>query len=229
MSVGVAVVCPGARPRTMPAWLRDSKQLAEERRESVFGEVAAWCADGAVGHASAAECDRWGMTAALCLAAHRALAALELRPDALLVDGPYDLLSPSTLRVEDGDGEAAVRTERAPEPLPLPAVERPPTVVPVVGGDGRCASVAAASVLAKVVRDRHMRDEAVHFPAYHFERNKGYPSPLHQVALRGYGLSAIHRRTWSFVADLPWRAAPAASTPGALPPATPTSSARPQA
>jgi len=219
VSVGVAVVCPGSPRRSMPSWLRDSKLLAEGRRESVFDTVAAWCADGAVGHASAVECDRWGMTAALCLAAHRALAALELRPDALLVDGPYDLLSPSTLCVEgEGGGENPVWSDRSPEPVPLPAVERPPTVVPVVGGDGRCASVAAASVLAKVVRDRHMREEAMHFPAYHFERNKGYPSPLHQVALRGYGLSAIHRRTWSFVDDLPWGTT-----------RVPSSSAKPQA
>jgi len=60
-------------------------------------------------------------------------------------------------------------------------------------------------VLAKVVRDRLMREESIHYPAYHFERNKGYPSPLHKIALRGYGLSAIHRRSWSFVGDLPWR------------------------
>jgi ribonuclease HII len=77
-------------------------------------------------------------------------------------------------------------------------------VVPVVGGDAHCAVVAAASVLAKVVRDRVMRDEAVHFPAYCFERNKGYPSPAHRIALRGYGLSAIHRRSWAYVSDLPW-------------------------
>ena len=78
-------------------------------------------------------------------------------------------------------------------------------VVPVVDGDARCASVAAASVLAKVVRDRLMRGEADHFPAYAFERNKGYPSSVHQAALRGYGLSSIHRRSWAFVADIPWR------------------------
>ena len=58
---------------------------------------------------------------------------------------------------------------------------------PIVDGDAKCASVAAASVLAKVVRDRLMRQEADHFPAYAFERNKGYPSPVHQTALRGYG------------------------------------------
>jgi ribonuclease HII len=196
VSVGVVVVRHGVPARSMPPWLRDSKLLDEERRETVFDEVAGWCADGAVGHASPAECDRWGMAAALRLASYRALAALELRPDALLVDGPYNLLR------DPGP-------EGAPAPgagsLPLPTVPLPPTVVPVVGGDGRCAAVAAASVLAKVVRDRMMRAEAEHFPPYHFERNKGYPSPLHQIALRGYGLSAIHRRSWSFAAELPWR------------------------
>ena len=75
---------------------------------------------------------------------------------------------------------------------------------PIVDGDAKCASVAAASVLAKVVRDRLMREEAEHFPAYAFERNKGYPSPVHQTALRGYGPSAIHRRSWAFVGELPW-------------------------
>ncbi|MGH9083528.1 MAG: hypothetical protein ACRDWN_09300, partial [Acidimicrobiales bacterium] len=78
------------------------------------------------------------------------------------------------------------------------------TVVPVVDGDARCAAVSAASVLAKVVRDRMMRADAVHYPAYDFDRNKGYPSPAHQLALRGYGLSAIHRRSWSYVTDIPW-------------------------
>jgi len=49
-----------------------------------------------------------------------------------------------------------------------------------------------------------MRLESEHYPAYAFERNKGYPSPVHQTALRGYGPSAIHRRSWAFVRDLPW-------------------------
>lgn len=194
VSVGVAVVHHGVAARSMPAWLRDSKLLGEDRREAVFDEVAGWCADGAVGHAGADECDRWGMAAALRLASYRALAALELRPTALLVDGPTNLLR-----------EPAAPPAGGPLPLPLPAVAVPAAVVPVVGGDRRCAAVAAASVLAKVVRDRRMRADAEHFPQFHFERNKGYPSALHQIALRGYGLSAIHRRSWSYAAELPWR------------------------
>jgi ribonuclease HII len=162
----------------MPPWLRDSKQLSEQRREQIFESVGAWCDDWAVGHASHQECDEWGMTVALRLAAERALAGLQRPPEALLVDGPVNLLRQSERNV------GAVR--------------------PVKGGDAICASIAAASVLAKVVRDRLMRGESPHFPAYDFERNKGYPSPAHQRALRGYGLTAIHRRSWSFTESLPW-------------------------
>jgi hypothetical protein len=119
------------------------------------------------------------MTEALRVAARRALEELGRQPGALLVDGPRDLL-----KHPDEPFDGVVR--------------------PIVHADAKCASVAAASVLAKVVRDRMMRAEAVHFPAYEFERNKGYPSLVHQTALRGYGPSAIHRRSWIFVRDLPW-------------------------
>jgi len=186
----------------VPKWLRDSKLLAEERREAIFDEVGAWCAAWAVGHATAAECDRWGMTAAQRLATYRALAGLDILPDALLLDGPYDFVRDRTpqlpgLGLEPGDANAAW--------LPLPAVVPPTVVVPLIDADQHCAAVSAASVLAKVVRDRIMRAEAEHFPAYEFERNKGYPSPTHKFALRGYGLSVIHRRSWAFASGVPWR------------------------
>ena len=179
VTVGVAVVRPRVTRRSMPPWLRDSKMLSEARREEIFDAVGTWCQAWTVGHASAAECDQWGMTEALRVAARRALAGLGQPPEALLVDGPIDLL-----RHPDDPFAGEVR--------------------PIVDGDAKCASVAAASVLAKVVRDRLMRREADHYPAYDFERNKGYPSPTHQTALRGYGPSAIHRRSWAFVRDLPW-------------------------
>jgi ribonuclease HII len=179
LSIGVAVVKPRAE-RTMPAWLRDSKQLSEERREDIFEAVGAWCVDWAIGHSSAEECDAWGMTLAWRVAAERALEGLSQVPDALLIDGPTNLLR----RPGDSGGFAG-------------------HVRPVVKGDARCASVAAASVLAKVVRDRLMRGESEHFPAYDFDRNKGYPSPQHQMALQGYGLSALHRR-WAYVEGLTW-------------------------
>ena len=65
----------------------------------------------------------------------------------------------------------------------------------IVKGDAACLSIAAASILAKVTRDRVMRAEAEHFPGYEFDANKGYPCPRHKMALHAYGPSAIHRRT----------------------------------
>lgn len=199
VSVGVAVLPAHITRRTMPLWLRDSKLLHEVRREAIFEEVAAWCAYWAVGHATAAECDMWGMTAALRLAAFRALAGLEVVPGALVIDGPYDLLKqpPTQLQLLRDDGPSPWGPE-------LPDVAAPGTIVPVVDGDARCAAVSAASVLAKVVRDRLMRDEAPHYPVYQFDENKGYPSSAHKRALRGYGLSAIHRSSWAFVSGIPW-------------------------
>lgn len=74
----------------------------------------------------------------------------------------------------------------------------------IVKGDATCLSIAAASILAKVTRDRLMRAMAESFPAFDFDRNKGYPCPRHQLALKGYGPTAIHRRTWAFMDATPW-------------------------
>ncbi len=74
----------------------------------------------------------------------------------------------------------------------------------IVKGDATCLSIAAASILAKVTRDRIMRAESVHFPGYDFELNKGYPCPRHKMALKAYGPTAIHRRAWVFMDHLPW-------------------------
>ncbi len=75
----------------------------------------------------------------------------------------------------------------------------------IVKGDATCLSIAAASILAKVTRDRLMRSEAEHFPGYDFDGNKGYPCPRHKMALAGMGPTAIHRRSWVFMDSLPWR------------------------
>ena len=74
----------------------------------------------------------------------------------------------------------------------------------IVKGDRTCLSIAAASILAKVTRDRIMRAEAEHYPAYGFDENKGYPSPEHKAALAAWGPCAIHRRSWVFMDKLPW-------------------------
>ena len=78
----------------------------------------------------------------------------------------------------------------------------------LVKGDARCLSIATASVLAKVTRDRIMRGEAEHFPGYDFELNKGYPCPRHKAALAAWGPTSIHRRAWVFMDHLPWTGVP---------------------
>ncbi len=74
----------------------------------------------------------------------------------------------------------------------------------IIKGDAHCLSIAAASILAKVSRDRIMREQSANYPLYDFDRNKGYPCPRHKAALRYYGPSSIHRRKWVFMSSLPW-------------------------
>lgn len=153
--------------------VRDSKQLAEKRREQLYQRVVDWCVAVGIGHVSPQECDRLGMSEAQRVAAGRALEQMGLEPDVVLVDGPWDFVG--TGRVET-----------------------------IVKGDSTSLSIAAASIVAKVGRDRIMRSSAEHHPGYDFERNKGYPCPRHKLALKGYGPTAIHRRSWSFMDNLPW-------------------------
>lgn len=160
--------------------VRDSKVLTELGREQLFDRVAAWCDTWSIGVASEGECDEFGMAAAQRLAAGRAIDGLAVRPDAAIVDGSWDFVTPHVEHVE-------MR----------------------VKADLHCLSVAAASILAKVSRDRAMRAAAEHYPQWSFETNKGYPCPLHKSALQGYGPSAIHRRTWVFMDNfVPWSGVP---------------------
>jgi ribonuclease HII len=87
----------------------------------------------------------------------------------------------------------------------------------LVKGDAKCLSIAAASILAKVTRDRVMRAESEHFPAYDFDLNKGYPCPRHKMALQAFGPTSIHRRTWVFMEHLPWGVHPVAEPASQLP------------
>lgn len=74
----------------------------------------------------------------------------------------------------------------------------------IVKGDATSVSISAASILAKVTRDRLMREEAEHYPAFNFDENKGYPCPVHKAALQAWGPSTIHRRSWAFMDGLMW-------------------------
>jgi ribonuclease HII len=154
--------------------VRDSKMLTEDERERIFPRLTGWCAAWAVGHASQQECDDLGMSAAQKLAARRAIDGLGVTPDALLIDGLWDFVGG------------------------IPKVTR------IVKGDAKCLTIATASILAKVTRDRMMRAEAEHFPAYDFDLNKGYPCPRHKAALAAWGPTSIHRRAWVFMDHQPW-------------------------
>jgi ribonuclease HII len=83
----------------------------------------------------------------------------------------------------------------------------------IVKGDAKCLSIAAASIVAKVTRDRVMRGEADHFPGYDFDSNKGYPCPKHRMALAGMGPTSIHRRSWVFMESMPWTGIPRVRPP----------------
>jgi ribonuclease HII len=83
----------------------------------------------------------------------------------------------------------------------------------IVRGDATCLSIAAASIVAKVTRDRMMRAEAENYPGYDFDSNKGYPCPRHKMALAGMGPTAIHRRSWVFMDHLPWTGLPRVRPP----------------
>jgi ribonuclease HII len=208
VSVGV-VVYPG-RVRA-PKDLRDSKMLTEERREAVFPLVTEWCTDWSVGHADPVECDRLGMTAALRLAARRALAGLASPPHVIVMDGGHDYVSEPKEPPGPGRGQGTLGVARPGRSGDAASLAVPPTslAVPpirtVVKGDAKCVSIAAASIVAKVVRDRMMRGLSASFPAFDLDRNKGYPSPTHRTALAGFGLTSLHRRSWSYVDDLVFR------------------------
>ena len=183
VTVGVVVIDEGCR--TVPQGVKDSKLLAPHARERMVPRIERWAVAHAVGHASPAEIDDVGIIAALRLAGCRALAATGIRPDLVILDGNHDWLT-------------------APEDVGLLAfaheddVPTPP-VTTMIKADLKCSSVAAASVLAKVTRDRIMVDLATHddgYAEYGWVENKGYAAPEHMDALRRLGPCELHRRSW---------------------------------
>lgn len=170
----------GAR-RRVPEGLRDSKLVTEKRRPDVAARAASWVQGSAVGWASAAEVDDGGIMRALGLAASRAIDAVVTQGAGL--DGALVLL--------DGNHDYVSRVHAAPL-----------QVRSVIKGDRDCASVSAASVIAKVARDAHMGDLHADHPLYQWDRNKGYASPEHRAAIRDAGLSPFHRSSWA-IADAP--------------------------
>lgn len=181
VAVGAAVMDAAGSRRRVPEGLRDSKLVTERRRPEVAARAAAWVPASGVGWASAAEIDEIGIMRALGLAASRAVQSVvdqgvALENALVLLDGNHDYVS-------------------AVHPSPL-------RVRPVVKADRDCASVSAASVIAKVARDGYMTELHEDHPSYQWNRNKGYASMEHRDAIRTLGLSSYHRSSWA-IADAP--------------------------
>ena len=161
-----AVILP---PEADLPGLDDSKKLTEKKREALFPLIQAQAVTWAVARAEPEEIDATDILSARMLAMQRAIDALSVKPDLALVDGN-----------RDHGKHAAITT---PHRL-------------VVKGDSLSASIAAASILAKVSRDRYMAEMAERYPQYEFERHKGYPTRRHYELLAQYGPCPIHRRSF---------------------------------
>ena len=162
-------VCAAAvvlHPSCIPEGLDDSKRLSEAERERLAPRVERMALCWSVAWASAAEIDQINILQASLLAMRRAVAALERMPTLVLVDG-----------------------NRCPKGLPCPARA-------IIGGDALEPAISAASILAKVARDREMRRLHDSHPQYGFARHKGYPTKAHLAALRLHGVCVEHRRSF---------------------------------
>lgn len=149
--------------------LADSKKLSEKRREALFPIIQQRALAWAIGRAEVEEIDQLNILHATLLAMRRAVLALPITPDKVLIDG-----------------------NRCPD-IPFPSEA-------IVGGDARVQAIAAASILAKVTRDREMVALDARYPGYGLAGHKGYPTRVHIAALNELGVTEIHRRSFAPVA-----------------------------
>ena len=157
-----AVVLP---PGICIEGLNDSKKISEKKREKLFDEICANALCYCVATASVEEIDEYNIRNATYIAMNRAITALGMPPDYVLVDGD------------------CIKNCEYPHEC-------------VVKGDAKSISIAAASILAKVSRDREMLELAKKYPQYGFEKHKGYGTAAHIAALKEYGACEIHRKTF---------------------------------
>lgn len=179
VTVGVCVV--DDTTSTPPPKLRDSKLLSAVAREKLIPEIEAWCVAWAVGDAEPFEVDEFGIVGALRLAGMRAISQLPETVSQVLLDGSHDWLTPP------------------PADLFSDSEQLPFAVTTKVKADQSCASVAAASVFAKVHRDTLMLRYESLYPGYGWASHVGYGTPAHREAIAKLGLCAAHRQSWSLV------------------------------
>ena len=169
-----AVILP---PDYENALLNDSKQLTERRRYQLREEIERDAIAWAVGIVGPDEIDKINILNASILAMHRALDQLTVRPQAIIVDG----------------------NRFKPYHDPSSQVKLPHTTI--VKGDGKYLSIAAASILAKTYRDDYMNRLAEEYPQYDWLSNKGYPTQKHRAAIKEYGTTPYHRRSFNLLGD----------------------------
>ena len=151
--------------------LNDSKKLTDKRRKQMREIIQRDAVAWAVGIVTPEEIDKINILNASILAMHRALDQLKVRPEAVIVDGNRF----------------------------KPYQSLPHTTI--VKGDGKYLSIAAASILAKTYRDDYMDKLAEEYPQYDWLSNKGYPTKKHREAIRQYGITPYHRKTFNMLGD----------------------------
>ena len=151
--------------------LNDSKQLTEKRRYELREIIQRDAVAWAVGIVTPGEIDKINILNASILAMHRALDQLTVRPEAIIVDGNRF----------------------------KPYQKLPHTTI--VKGDGKYLSIAAASILAKTYRDDYMNELAKEYPQYDWLSNKGYPTKRHREAIKQYGITPYHRKSYNLLGD----------------------------
>lgn len=151
--------------------LNDSKQLTEKRRYELREIIERDAVAWAVGIVTPEEIDKINILNASILAMHRALDQLKVRPEAIIVDG---------------------NRFKPYQNLPYTTI---------VKGDGRYLSIAAASILAKTYRDDYMNELAEEYPQYDWLSNKGYPTKKHREAIKQYGITPYHRKSYNLLGD----------------------------
>lgn len=150
--------------------LNDSKKLTEKKREALYDLITAQAVAWSVARVEAAEIDEMDILNARMLAMNRAIEGLSQMPDLCLIDGNRD----------HGSAVSITAPHRC-----------------IVGGDGKSASIAAASILAKVSRDRYVSTELEReYPQYQFAKHKGYGTKLHYAMLDQFGPCPAHRRSF---------------------------------
>jgi ribonuclease HII len=174
--VAAAVILEvGFEPVHAIAALNDSKKLSEKQREKIFEELPNYCKHYSIAEASAQEIDELGILNANFLSMRRTLASII--PLLNEKKQPYKILLDGNLYIREIDKNLQM---------------------PIIKGDGRVACIAAASIFAKVHRDRLMVKFGEQFPNYGFEKHKGYGTKVHLAAIKKLGQCEIHRKSFNF-------------------------------